>query len=892
MSKKLDICSTDLALALRPVADAMKHVMSSSGLSDAKQVALKQVLGDFKDGIEELAEIASKGNLAADEIDRHATKLVNDAMLDFNTYSALDNELSMILRNNKTDSVNGVRDIMTELLQRTANISNDVREEFSRQLDNIIDDIATGGKDVTEDQLSSARTLFMDIVGGGDEAIKRYLLKKGVDRGADDLILQGMKSGHITSTATNLTELDLAFKALKKLETGIQGAIENTVKGYKALKGHAFVASIDAGKAATMAVEDFVDNMFINGKFILDLSDDPIWTKKVANLSTEKLHEAQRSYVKGIYEKLKGRTDVSNKSRLGGVFEDRNFKFTDAQSEMHFFKTYAANNNGLFRGRINHLQHQLVEMATRSEVSTNPDRWLEHAQRVVNNNTMGKLKSDKELSKIKKLFKQLKASTDRVTGRESYLGETLSDIWQITHNTLQAAATPLSVNRQVYIDGSAHSGIIEASFKNNSVLMNYMKHTAELIRYMAGAGYKGTSQKKLMELLQDNMISVKMGRAEAIRRLYSPAITEFESGTGWLSKIRKYSEKQADIVSKYGLGDASYRATRIKGAIHAGAIIRRLTTNKATSKQLLTRYGISEDEWNGIFKHLKTIKAEDGSDIMFDLRHGLLDVPDEVLQKFSVGVESIDATRSRIGRKITHMHQDLIDDFASRPTMKTGISIISDSDNEYVRFIHSLITKFMGIALSQQQSLIRAIRRMNGSYHQTTGWMGTGVDSVGDLISGITKRDKIMTNMSLLTALVGSGYMVEATKSLINGKTPPELDSELVFSTITNSGAGGILSAMAASMYYKGDFVGTPAGRQVRAGMGVASGLAKGVVDDDWEKFNSKIFDFGKSTIFPASSLLIRNNSAQELYIREWLGLTTEGIERNMSRRDQELLID
>ena len=893
MSSRVDVCSTELTATLAKTIGALQSAMSSSRASDAKREALSQVISELTNNIRRLSSAATKQTMAEEDIARLADRVIAEAILDFNNYAALDNKLHLILKKNQTNNANGVRDVMFEQLQQVANISTDARRVFGDQVDAIIADLATGGKDVTPEQLVGAKKLFDDVLEHGDDALVEYINRKYPGTDTDDIILKGLKSGHITDSFTNLRELDLVFKGLKKLETATQQVLEKKVPGYKALKGHAFVAAIDSEQIFKKSKEEFIDSAFGPNGFIFDLSGDKVLSAKI-NSITQAGGDAtslQRNFMAGIYEQMKKNTDVSNKTKLGGIFEDRIYNFVDDAGEIHFFKNLATSKDGLIRGRIKHLQRQLTEMRTREQLGTDPDRWLEHAQRVINHNLAGKL-ADGEAVKVKKLFRQLKTSIDSVTGRQSQMGEAMSDIWQITHNTVQAASTPLAGLRNITIDGTMHSAIVDRSFNpQNGMLLGSMKHASQMIRHMVGAGYGGDSTRKLVELMEANMISVKMGRAEAIRRLYSPGVTEFDrTGKTWLSKIRSYAEKSADVVSRYGLGDATYRATRVKGTIHAGSLIMKLTRNPDVAEPLLKRYGLDTAMWKDLQKYMTKIKTSDGSDLMYDLRHGLADLPDEIAMKYAAGVENADQVRARLGRDVTHMHQDLVDEFAARPTFKTGVSILSDSNNEYTSFIHSLIFKFMGIALSQQQSLVRSIRRINDVHNQTTGWMGTGIDSPADFLSGIVKRDKIMVNMSLAAGLAGSGYMTEALTNIVNGKTPGDLDKDAIFRSITSTGSAGLLMSMAASAYYRGDFIGTPAGRQIRAALGVGSGAIEGVTEGEWDRFQSQLFNLGKTTLLPASSLLIRNNSYQENVVKEWLGLDTSGLDRELSKHNKELL--
>ena len=883
-----DKCDLDLSKEVEAVAKELNRYFSRGhALLHGKRTIVRDVVNKARAQLKEIQDIIKLDpeGVDVDKVTRSVQRVIANTKLDYNINTAAYQKMRAIASELTGNPKREMEGIIAEFLNQLAESKKASEKEFTNLMDKALENMKTGGKKITEEQANSAKKLMLKIAAEGDEAALKYLATKGVTTEHAGLLVQGMRQGHITD-AQNLTELDLVFRTLKEVENEIQTVVEKKLPGYKRLQDHAFVATFDNYKIGDMTRKDFILKAYDGDKFIFDLSHRTAYK----NLDAAGKRSYEEKYLADLYDNITTKTaadTLERPSTIGGVFQDRNIKFADDASEMVFFKNFGQDEDGLIRGRLNHLYKQLTDINTRDITGSNPDLWFANLENAAVEATRGKLSTEK----LNRVFRGRRGDFQHAIGKYAPMGEEMSAIHEITHNNLQALLTVFSGARQMVLDGTLFSAIVNRSFdKNTGLITGWGAHTKELLTYMAKYAANDQATLKMTQLLEDQQLSILMSRADVIRRLHSPSTAMFSSGKkGWVGGLIKFSEWNANVVSKYGLADASYKATRLKGAINAGQHIRKIKDFlDKDSAFFLKRYGFDNDQWKELSSHLEMIKFQ-GKDIMYDTNKGFNNVPDEILRKYAQGLEKSEDVIRRLNNQLRYMHQDTVNEFASVPTLKTGIPIHTAHDSGHTRFFLGLIYKFMGIHLSQNQTMSRAIKRINGVHNFDEGIFGIGVGNPINMLGVGLKSENLAVNLELMALLAASGYGIEATRALMDGKTPPPFTPHTIWKSVMNTGVTGFAGNLAQSFYYGNDIIGTPLSRYGYTGGSVAKGIGKAAVKGDPDLLYRSLIR-GVNVAVPASSLIFRNNSAQEYHIREWLGLSNRSIKQGLKRDEQSLL--
>lgn len=845
-------------------------------------VLIKELVKNAEDRLKRVAKAATSPSWPVERVVKESQDIIQKVRKDFNALVDISNRVSgmgKIARN-----IREIKAVVRVELNKIFTAKQLSRERFINYVDNIIEDVKTGGKNITDTQANDAKRLITEAMSGsGDEAISEYLKSKGIVEDLNSVMVKGLKQGTYTSDQANVTELDLLFKTLKKIENGVQDSVEAAIVGYERLKDHAFVAKFDSLRAAARSEDEFLAAAYDSrGKFIFDIT-------KNTDESTEVIKLNQKMHMRNIYKKLIT-SDVNSANRqtnsLDRLFHDRNIKFIDDAAERHFFEMFADNSRGYFKSRLNHLAQQLDDVEMQKLVGSDARRWYAQLHNALEAAVRGRVTPD-ELQKFRGSFSEDDLMT--AMGQGHKFSENMSALKQINQNYVQAARTPLSPIRQVIYDGSLHSAIIERSFDPKSGLLSgWMRNTASLIAYIIKQGFDKKQIIALGNMIEDNGISVHMARSEAMRRMYDPNLSPFQTHKGWLEGIRKYSESQANVVSRYGLADAVHRATRLNSSVRGGRLLMKMTEKDSGAAEFLLEHGFRKGEWDKI-RQFVAKASHMGKEILFDVVKGVQDAPDDVIKGMRTGAENVEDTRRRLNNQIRQMQQTLVDDIGARPTLRTGINIHTNVKNPHFRLIHSLLFKFQGIALTQQQSLVRAIRRINGAQTLDPGVWGSGIGNPINLIKTGARPENLMINLEMMALIGAAGYMIEVGRALVSGKTPPEYTPDIVFKSILNSGALGVATMFAQNIQYGDSVVGTPVDPEARLVGDLVGGVEKGIEKGNWDSLKLATWKLTRTAV-PASSLLLRQNTAFDFHVQKWLDISTAGIDRGLKNNNQELL--
>ena len=875
-------CELNLAASVKEFSKKLSEMLQTrSGGAKENNVILKQIIKTAEKKLDRLAKSAPGPNWSRDAILEEAKNIVHTTRADFNALVEISHKMGQM--GSLAKGIRQMKAVIRIELNKIFNAKQLSTERFINYVDNVIEDIKTGGKNITGEQANAAKKLVGDAIGRhGDEAIRDYLKSKGIVEDVDSVIMKGLKQGTYTSDQANVTELDLLFKTLKKIENSTQDTVEAGIFGYKRLKNHAFVAKFDSAKASVMAPEDFLAKAYDRKGFIFDLGDS-------ASDDFEKLGVQQQAYMENIYDSLvtgkQGSLDRQT-NNLDRLFHDRNLKFRDDAAEAHFYRNFADDSRGFIKDRLTHLSGQLDDIEIRKIVGSDARLWYAQMFNSLEAAMRGKV-TPEDIRKLRQGFDDEDLMI--ALGQGHRFSENMSAIKQISQNYIQAARTPLSSIRQLLYDGSLHTAVVERSFDPKSgMLTGWMRSGASLMKFLIQQGMDKQSIKALGNMLEENGISVHLSRSEAMRRLYDPNLSPFETHKGWLEGIRRYSEKNADAVSRYSLADAVQRATRLNGSVRGGRLLMKMSEADVGAAEFLAHHGFRKGEWDLISKYIARAQHM-GKDIVFDVVKGVSDAPEEILKRLSIGAETTQDTANRVNRQIRHAQQTMVDDLGARPTLNTGVNIHTNTKNPFFKLVHSLIFKFQGITLSQQQSLTRAIRRINGVETLDPGVFGSGIGNPLNLIKTGSRKENLMVNLEMLALIGSAGYMIEVGRALASGKTPPEYSPEIVVNSLLNSGALGLPSMIAQNIIHKKDFIGTPLGPEARVGLNMVKGVHKGVTTGRWDSLKAASYNLTKTAV-PASSLFLRHNTGFDYTVREWLDLSNQGMKRGLKEHNQDLL--
>lgn len=874
-----DVCNTSLDASIKEILKGVDDYLTENA-PNYKGYAVKQTKQALEAKIRRIAKNASREDVSAEDVKAAMEKSLFEFRQDFNALVAIEGRARALFEGATNLNKESVRARIVEPLQRVANTAEAENIRFQNMFDSIIESMKTGGKHVTPEQASAAQDLMMDIIHRGDEAIKDYLGSKGEVHTYETLMLKGLKSGHITGT-TNLTELDLVFKALKQIENSTQDIVEKRILGYKRLKDHAYVATVDRDKVINMTKEQFVDSFYDDsGNIIVKLANvaDDAQARVALSKYYDEIDTARRGeFVRGF-------------SRVGGTLEERNFEFVDEAGELLFWQRLARDNKeGLVRGRIRHLRSQMKDSALRREVGSDPDMWYSHFYNSVNDSVKG---ADFSSSDVRRTFESLTSSLEHALGRGTYQSETAAQLVGILHDFSSALLTTLSGVRNMLLDGTIFSNVVERSFNPaTGAMMGYARHAGTLTKHVLAQGFSKSDFQAAMKLMEQEGISIQMSRAVAARRLYSPEITEFVSGEGWVNKLREYSKYANEAVSKYALADASHKGTRFKGAMSANRLMESWTgeLNQQTL-DFLARHNWKADEWQLVRDAYKFHTHKAYGNVAIDVNRTINSLSDEVLTKLKIGAENVNDTRYRLINKLQNTQIDLVDELATRPTFKTGIGLMPTAKSDLQNGFWSLVLKFQGMSLSAQQSITRALRRANGVDQWDPGFLGTGIRNPVDLVKTGLRKDNIAVNMEMLTALAAGGYMIEVARDLRNGKTPAPISSQNILDSVANTGSFGLPMAIAQNIAYGQDIVNSPLSKPIRA----ASKLKRATEDameGDFDNLKVSAYELLKLS-FPPSYIILQDNSLWDAYVKEWLNLPTRGARQQLRRDEQEFLLD
>ena len=852
-----DVCDTDFSKTVGKVTKELeKYFERGNKEIRGKRTIVRDIVKRAKEQLKDIQELikADPEGVDKDKIARAVVKIIDDTKLDYNTNVAAYQKMVTMAKNVSGDPARNLKGIISHNLNAIGELQKSSNREFQNAVDGAIANMKTGGKKVTEEQYRAAKNLFLEVVAEGDDALARFLGVKGVMTDSQGLIVKGLKQGHITDDV-NIPELDLVFKAIKEVENEIQTVLEKKLPWYKRLERHAFVASFDTYKISNMTRKDFIANTYDdNGVFMFDLT-----SKRYKTLIGAEKAEYERQYLRKVYDSLttkQARDVLERPSTIGGVFQDRNIKFSSEEAEALFFKRFGQDDNGLLKGRLNHLRKQLLDMNTRELVGSNPDLYFANLQNAAVEGFRGKV----DAKKIAMLFESAHGDYQHAMGKYAVGGEVMSATHEISHNMVNANQTPLSGGRQFVYDGTIYSAVVDRSFdKKNGLLSKVGAHFRDMALYVAQYATNNNTITQLAKVFEDQHIAITMSRAEVIRRLHSPETSKFTAGhKGWLRNLVKFSRWNADFVSKYGLADATFFATRLKGAISTGQHIRKIKDFlDVDSAAFLQKYGFTNEQWAEIEPHLKNIRFMD-KDVMYDTNHGFLDLPAELLKKYRIGIEDDIATIRRLNNQLRYMHQDTINQFAPTTSYKTGIPVHSDSKRPAYRYMHSLIFKYLNIHLTQNQGTVDAIKRINGIHNFDEGVWGSGIGNPINILKVGLKKENLMINMELLALIAAGGYSIEAMRALVDGKTPPGFTPHTIAKSLLNTGSLGFPGTLIQSATYKNDVLGTAAGKAVTVGKGVLRGTGKYATKGDPELLVRNLMR-GVGIGLPASSLIFRH---------------------------------
>ena len=880
-----DVCDIGLQTAVEEVVNSLNKYMKEHA-SNYRGKATGIIQNKLKENLKALGNAVQHNTHPPEEISRLTQRAIHDARLDFNALVSIEKRAEFLFNDKwakKGFNLRTIKSRVLEPLQKISNIVEKSNKAFENRVDDLIDNMKQGGKHVTPEQAEASKKLMVNILEEGDQAAKKYLTDKGEVGDFDEIILKGLKEGHITGKG-NLTELDMVFRTIKQLEDSVQDELEKTVLGYKRLKGHGFVASVDKIKANNMSADQFVEQFRdANGKFYVKFDN-------VDDVSDEAMAGLLRGYHGELVEAKRGRF-IRGLSAVGGTLKDRHFTFTSLEGEKLFFKRLKGDKEGLLRSRFKHLQSQLREAALRRDIGSDPDQWYSHFYNSVQTQLRGRFDG---LDKVEGMFEGLANSMEHALGRSNYQSENAAILTQILHDATHALLTPFSGSRNFLHDGTMHSAIVQRSFDPNfGVLTGSLRHLGQLIDFSLKQGFDKEDFKAVAKLMEQEGITILMSRAAAARRLYAPEITEFtDTADGLYKWFSDRARNSADRVSYWTLADASHIGGRFKGALTAGQLVKAFTKTDLNdgAKSFLNQMGYSLDDWKIISENAKWLSHHDYGDLLMDSRATIASLSDDYIKGQKIGAETLAETRSRLLDKLQNMQISLVDELATRPTLRTGIGVVPAGKSDLQNSLISLIFKFKGMALTAQQSMNRSVRRINNADPWETGIWGTGITNVGDLLRGAVHKDRVATNMSIMTGLAASGYMISAARDILNGKTPGEFGTDDVFESVANTGIVGLPMDVAYSVIYQKDVVGTPLAKPVRKGLKLVSSIDD-ALKGDMDPLKVASYELLKIAV-PETSIVLRDNSVWDAAVRDFLDLPLDSYRRSLSREGQDELFD
>ena len=897
-----DACSLDFKKSIRKTSAKIKTMLGGDN-----DLVIDRVLSDMEQNLEKAIELHTYYNnhdspeMVA-KIERVVTQHIDDAVVTYHALKTGGDNIAKALEG--SDNLDDLKIAFQIRSQEIANTKDRATKDFQANVvDKEVDSRILKSQKLDPRQAKQAKKMFFQIAHKGDSVAIKYLTDKGfTEADALSMIFSAKKDGHISAKAheakfkrlglddKDVIELNVIAETHKEIEKIMQTKFMAKKPGYAWRKRYAFPVKFDADSAKAMGKEKFHTNLYDpkSGKFIINIdkysaikkrleaADDPV------AMRTEIEKEFSERIYKDVGETKYDDSLMSKNASNSSLFQSRDLDLIDDAAEIHFYNTFKSKSDGIFRENLTHLQNQNTQIELRAILGADRKGYMSELRASAERHFQGLNKDAAFFKDFDKTVKSIEHDYNSVLGSSNPLSDTMDDLYVGAHSWLRAVQTTFSTLRNIGIDNTFHAARMHNNIGRNGGFVRDvaggLNRVATLAGVMMRLGYTTKKMKKIMELMDHNLIEGQIGQHVAWSKVYAPDGGMFaptSKGNMFTSMFRRAGDASARGVSMMTLADATYKAARSMEFINV-AKKWMYVTDTMEAKLLMKEYGMDVPTFMEIRDLGKKLDFDD-IDIP-NFRKYLEDVSDADMAKFLKKGETSQIAKDRLTRQMWDIFTQMHDDTATRVTQRTGFSLHT-GESAMAKATIGMQLKYAGMTLNQQQALLRELKRVSGETNLNTGWKNLApVNPMRYLNVLKTARGASFALGAIATMQMG-GYMRDAMKSLVQGQVPQDpFDKDVLIKAMENSSPLGLYQTLYQGLKYGDSPLEFPVASQVKS----VKRLGEAVIEGD----NKKAAIAGISMLpdfIPMSRLFINNGSDMSNALKKEYG----GIEghRQVRRR-------